>query len=713
MDKVKEKKPEDRNPFGGVKLSDTAKNAQKELVRNALDDGTMRIASQIRDTVQRDQQDEYGGSQIESAALDASGMTVRGVETFVRSRVEALFHHGNSETDEEAPEDRPEQKPDHEEVWDSSAEPLQEEPTKEPPQVAAEEQRQTTSEEPWQVTPEEPPQKSAQTTVETPLSGRESVPETAGTTLEQSAQPGQFAQPEQFPQPDPRQMESPTEPPISQEPPSAETPVEIPDKPERRRKSHTEPEPVPEKTEETWKRAYQDAKADQKHGSGRKAAGKENADEAGEHLDNRPKVRLRGNGEARKPDRNNLKGRNGKPADQQPEVREKKKKSTEQTGNAADMGRQKLIREKARAVGNKAAEADRPETRTVQSAPAGIHSATENPTVSAPSGFHPDIEPEYLPATAPDDVRTEHHVTDYHIPIEREQQNRNQPIIRTRSDTPQAMYSPHDVESGRVEIKTGESVKTAETAKETVTPREAVKTRESVPQTQPGTTSASFGTENASERGKREFIRERVKDAVTSQADSIPIEGNETAQTNPAPSGASSSEILPQAETPTNVQASQQPVQSRTVSTEAQAPVTVTADSVTSDTATADSITVERLDTAKGKPVFSADNRNPIPATAQEPVAPRQETMHVKTKEAYANRENPSAMRTASPAPLSKDISIREKAEKAGEKPAVKPDAKPDAKSTVKVVEKRVVSASHSQERGSGSVSSPWEAQIL
>ena len=126
MDKVKEKKPEDRNPFGGVKLSDTAKNAPKELVRNALDDGTIRIASQLRDTVQRDQQDEYGGSQIESAALDASGMTVRGVETFVRSRAEALFHHGNSETDEEAPEDRPEQKPDHEEVWDSPAEPLQE-----------------------------------------------------------------------------------------------------------------------------------------------------------------------------------------------------------------------------------------------------------------------------------------------------------------------------------------------------------------------------------------------------------------------------------------------------------------------------------------------------------------------------------------------------------------------------------------------------------
>ena len=103
MGKVKEKKPDGGNPLGGIKLPDTVKAAPKELVQNVLDDGTMRIVSQLRDTTQRDQQEEYGGSQIENAALDVGRMTAHGVEAFAKAKVETLLHPRNR--DEDAPQE--------------------------------------------------------------------------------------------------------------------------------------------------------------------------------------------------------------------------------------------------------------------------------------------------------------------------------------------------------------------------------------------------------------------------------------------------------------------------------------------------------------------------------------------------------------------------------------------------------------------------------
>ena len=66
MEKIKEK------PTLGERVKEKAVSAPKELLRKGLDDGSERLRTQLRDTAQQGQADEYGGDAIEDTA--ASGL---------------------------------------------------------------------------------------------------------------------------------------------------------------------------------------------------------------------------------------------------------------------------------------------------------------------------------------------------------------------------------------------------------------------------------------------------------------------------------------------------------------------------------------------------------------------------------------------------------------------------------------------------------------
>lgn len=65
MERIKEK------PTLGERVKEKAVSAPKELLRKGLDDGSERLRTQLRDTAQHGQADEYGGDTIEDTAAAA------------------------------------------------------------------------------------------------------------------------------------------------------------------------------------------------------------------------------------------------------------------------------------------------------------------------------------------------------------------------------------------------------------------------------------------------------------------------------------------------------------------------------------------------------------------------------------------------------------------------------------------------------------------
>lgn len=80
MDKIKEK------PKIAGTVREKAKNVPKELMRRGMEDGTERLRSQLRDTAQNGQQDEYGGDRIEDTAAGSLRRMERGAEKLIKGR---------------------------------------------------------------------------------------------------------------------------------------------------------------------------------------------------------------------------------------------------------------------------------------------------------------------------------------------------------------------------------------------------------------------------------------------------------------------------------------------------------------------------------------------------------------------------------------------------------------------------------------------------
>ena len=89
--RMKERKPPDK---GRVKMKppDGLKAMPNELAVGAIQDGTQRIMSQLRDAGQRDERSDYGGERIESAATDGARLAARSVEAFLKSGAAALSY---------------------------------------------------------------------------------------------------------------------------------------------------------------------------------------------------------------------------------------------------------------------------------------------------------------------------------------------------------------------------------------------------------------------------------------------------------------------------------------------------------------------------------------------------------------------------------------------------------------------------------------------
>lgn len=66
MEKIKEK------PARSERIKEKAVSAPKELLHKGLDDGAERLRTQLRDTAQQGQRDEYGGDDIENTAVSGS-----------------------------------------------------------------------------------------------------------------------------------------------------------------------------------------------------------------------------------------------------------------------------------------------------------------------------------------------------------------------------------------------------------------------------------------------------------------------------------------------------------------------------------------------------------------------------------------------------------------------------------------------------------------
>ena len=84
MGKVKEKKRIRKRRKAKVR------SAPAPLVQGAADSVKMRVLTDLRDSGEGERRSDYGGDQIEDAALYAGQTAARGAETFIRSRIAGL-----------------------------------------------------------------------------------------------------------------------------------------------------------------------------------------------------------------------------------------------------------------------------------------------------------------------------------------------------------------------------------------------------------------------------------------------------------------------------------------------------------------------------------------------------------------------------------------------------------------------------------------------
>ena len=223
--RTKERKPPDK---GRVKMKppDGLKAIPKELALGAIQDGTQRLASQLRDAGEREERSDYGGERIESAATNGARLAARSVEAFLKSGAVALSHKREPEP---PPDDLPfdETAPQETALGTDAASVTEELPSAEHPTL--------------------PEHAESPTLPEHPVS-----PEAAGTepalVSEQPLSAGQAPLPEHSDFPE---TVTPTETPVAEES-QAES--------RSRRRSRREEEPVQtEQSEESWRPAYQDA----------------------------------------------------------------------------------------------------------------------------------------------------------------------------------------------------------------------------------------------------------------------------------------------------------------------------------------------------------------------------------------------------------------------------------------------------------------------
>ena len=226
--RVKNRKPPDK---GRVKMKplDGLKAMPKELAVGAIQDGTQRLASQLRNAGEREERSDYGGERIEAAAADGARLAARSVEAFLKSGAGALKRNRGEEP---PPDDSPldELSPQEMTPETDAASVAEELPPAEHPTFPEHAENSALPEHP--ASPENPQTESVFTSEQFPQTERPPLPE----------------------HPVPLEGNAQTEIPVAEETVS-ETSAE---RASKRRSRHEEESASTERTEEEWRPAYKD-----------------------------------------------------------------------------------------------------------------------------------------------------------------------------------------------------------------------------------------------------------------------------------------------------------------------------------------------------------------------------------------------------------------------------------------------------------------------
>ena len=630
--RAKERKPPDK---GRVKMKppDGLKAMPKELAVGALQDGTQRIASQLRDAGQREERSDYGGERIESAAADGARLAARSVEAFLKSGAAALSRNKGQEP---PPDDLP-----FNEVapQETEATPVAEEsPATEYPTLPEHAESPALPEHP--MSPE--------------MSGLEAPPVAEGLPAkERAALPEHPASPETVTQ---------TDAPFTEEP-SAE-PEE---RASKRRPRHEEESASTERTEEEWRPAYKDVEPDaapkpvtvivRKPGGATENPGYNQG--------------WRDLTSARKPDRavKTLADKGAPPLLKGQGVRETAALPPP-AGQpaAAEYGRRKLIRERGQELAAKRADVPLFESNASAEAlplpESGVEyqfpQMSESPVTRTgkPSPSLRDALPE--PTAANDSGVT---LKTKETPLFDGQANADRELVKERESLPSAPHSGSASTGGSGSGMTpnGATSETEYAPNAPQTGRVGVKTREAS-----GYWAASSGADTAptaAAQGKQQAVRETAERVAERRTDAISVKQERVSlpPETPVPPPEQSdipvkmketyaTQETPSADTPSAVQGKEKLIRERT-----------------------GQVAGRRIETASAGQTPADSGKTPSPV-------PEQETVSVKTKEAYAQKATPAETQSAA---QGKQKFVRERigqvAERgadvaAGQKPAASAD---------------------------------------
>ena len=614
--RTKERKPPDK---GRVKMKppDGLKAMPKELAVGAIQDGTQRIMSQLRDAGQREERSDYGGERIEAAVADGTRLAARSVEAFLKSGAAAL---SRNKGEEPPPDDSPldESSPQEMTPETDAASVAEELPATEYPPLLEHAENSLLPE--HTVSPETPQTESVLTSEPLPQTERPPLPEHSD-----------------FPE-----TVTPTE-----------TPVAEKSQAESRSKRHSQrkEEPVQtEQSEESWRPAYQDATPTasvrpvtvivKKSGGavredpGRVPRGREGGALRHRNADRTVKT-LAGNDAPPL-----LKGHSAREAAALPPPAGQPA--------AVEYGRRKLIRERGQELAAKRAdvpllEGNAPTEPSQLPANGAEYPAPQmpEPPVTRTGEASPNLR-DVLPEQAS--------VGDSRVTVRTKetapfagQPNADKELVKEREPLPSAPRSGNASTSGNGSSVTPNGVAsgTESAPKAPQTGRVGVKTREAS-----GYRAASSGADaapTAAVQGKQKAVRETAERVAERRTDAIPVKREsvtvppETPVTLPGQSAvpvkmktAYAQNETPSADTPSGVQGKEKLIRERTAQ-----------------------VAGRRRETAS--------------AGQTPPSVPEQESVPVKTREAYAQKVTPAETQSAA---QGKQKLVRERVEQVAERGA-------------------------------------------
>ena len=622
--RTKERKPPDK---GRVKMKppDSLKAMPKDLALGAIQDGTQRIMSQLRNAGEREERSDYGGERIESAAADGARLAARSVEAFLKSSAAAL---NRNKGEEAPPDDLPfDETAPQETAPGTDAAPVEEElPATEYPPLPEHAENSLLPEHP--VSPETLRTESLVTSEQLPQTERPPLPEHS-ISLEANAQ---------------------TEMPVAEDA-ASETSAE---RSSKRRSRHEEESASTERTEEEWRPAYKDAEPDAVRKPVtvvvRKPGG---ATEEPTRNPGGRDVPL-----ARKPDRTvkTLAGNDAPPLLKGHSGRETAALPPPAGQPAAvEYGRRKLIQERGQELAAKRADIPLLEGNAPTEPLQLPASGTENqaPQMPEPPVIRIGEASPNLSGALPERID----VSDNRVTVRTNETaplakppNADRELVKEREPLPSAPRSGSASMSGNASSVTpnGVASETESAPKAPQTGRVGVKTREA--SRYRAASSGADMAQKAAAQGKQKAIKEHVERIAERRTDAIPVKRESVSVPPETPVPPPEQSAVPvkmketyatretsSADTPSAVQGKEKLIRERTAQ-----------------------VAGRRSDTASAgqTPTDSGKTSSPVP---------EQDVVPVKTKEAYAQKVTPAETQSAA---QGKQKLVRERVEQVAERGA-------------------------------------------